>query len=192
MHEQTKINEAIYFLGQMTLLVNDRAAFNFNLSALLAAARSALQYANKEARSRPGGQAWYKKQVAEKHIVKYFKDKRDISIHEAPVSPAARIGVSITETLHLGESVCVTIRRRDGTIEEERPLSSSPTMSMPAETESIGTINTHEYFFSDWSGSENVLHLCQKYITEIEATVLDGMVNGFLTSTENANKISST
>jgi len=53
MHEQTKINEAKYFLAQMTALVDDRAAFNFNLSAFLAAARSALQYAHNEANRNP-------------------------------------------------------------------------------------------------------------------------------------------
>jgi len=84
MHEQTKINEAKYFLGQMNIVVNDRAVFNFNLSAFLAAARSALQYAHKEAIPQSGGQAWYDGQVAAKPIVKFFKDKRDISIHEVP------------------------------------------------------------------------------------------------------------
>jgi len=73
MHEQTKINEAKYFLIQMTALVNDRAALNFNLSAFLAAARSALQYALKEAKSQSCGQAWYDGQVAEKLLVKFLR-----------------------------------------------------------------------------------------------------------------------
>jgi len=179
MHEQTKINEAKYFLGQMNIVVNDRAVFNFNLSAFLAAARSALQYAHKEAIPQSGGQAWYDGQVAAKPIVKFFKDKRDISIHEVPVSPAAKIGVSITETIHIADSVSVTICRKDGSIEEEQPL------SPPAQTDpSAGTepAVTYEYFFSDWPDDEDVLHLSQKYITEIEAIILDGVAKGFLTS----------
>src|SRR4029077_18270659 len=99
MHEQTKINEAKYFLAQMTALVDDRAAFNFNLSAFLAAARSALQYAYEEAKSQSGGQAWYDGQVGGKPIVKFFKDKRNVSIYVNPVSPSAKIGVSVTEIL---------------------------------------------------------------------------------------------
>ena len=178
MHEQTKINEAKYFLTQMTALVNDRAVFNFNLSAFLAAARSALQYAHKEAQPQSGGQAWYDGQVTGKPVVKFFKDKRDVSIHVNPVSPSAKIGVAITETIRVADSFSVTIHREDGTIEEERSLSSSPPPPPPTETESSVT---YEYFFSDWSGSEDILHLCQRYITEVEAIVFDGMADGFLT-----------
>ena len=89
MHEQTKINEAKYFLTQMTALVDDRAAFNFNLSAFLAAARSALQYAYEAAKSKPCGQAWYDSQVGGKPVVKFFKDKRNVSIH---VNPCVAVG----------------------------------------------------------------------------------------------------
>ena len=184
MHEQTKINEAKYFLAQMTALVDDRAAFNFNLSAFLAAARSALQYAHNEAKSQSGGQAWYDGQVDGKPVVKFFKDKRNVSIHVNPVSPSARIGVSITEAIiHVGDSSSVTIDRADGTIEEEKSSSSlpPPPPSPPPPTETGSSSVSYEYFFSDWPGSEDVLQLCQTYITEVEAIVSDGVANGFLT-----------
>jgi hypothetical protein len=178
MHEQTKINEAKYFLAKMTALVNDRDAFNFNLSAFLAAARSVLQYANKEAQRKSEGQKWYDGQVAGKPVVRFFKDKRDVSIHVNSVSPSAKIGVSVAETICVTDSISVTIYRKDGTIEEERSLSSSPPSSPPEEIE---TSVTCEYFFHDWSGSEDVLQLCQMYITEGEAIISDGVANGFLT-----------
>ncbi len=179
MHEQNKINEAKYFLNQMTALVIVRDAFNFNLSAFLAAARSALQYALKEAKSKSGGQAWYDGQVAGKTIVKFLKDKRDISIHEVPVSPSANIGVEIRDTIRVSDSVSVTIYRKDGTIEEEKSLSSPPPRSKTPETK---TEVTYEYFFSDWTGSEDVVKLSQMYINELEAIIIDGVANGFLTS----------
>ena len=63
MHEQAKINEAEYFLAQMTALVDHGAASKYELNAFLAAARSSLQYALKEAKPKTSGQAWYNAQV---------------------------------------------------------------------------------------------------------------------------------
>lgn len=79
----------------------------------------------------------------------------------------------------MADSVSVTVLRKDGTIEEEKSLSTSAPQLPPTETEPSVT---YEYFFSDWPGSEDALDLCQKYITEIEAIVFDGVANGFLTS----------
>ena len=178
MHEQEKINEAKYFLTQMIAYTNARIAFNYNLSAFLSAARSVLQYALKEAKPQDGGQAWYEAQVANKSAVKFFKDKRNISIHANPISPSAKIGISITDTIHLSDSVTVTVHRKDGTIEKEHSIGSSPPPPPPEDTESV----TYEYFFQDWSGSEDVIILCQSYIADLEAIVLDGVASGFLTS----------
>ena len=176
MHEQTKINEARYFLNQLSSLTEDRAALNFNLSAFLAAARSVLQYALKESAQRPGGQAWYDGQVGGKPIVNFFKDKRDISIHKEPVSPSAEIGISVNETIAVSDSVFVTVRHKDGTIEEDSsPLSS--TMPILSVEESV----SYEYFFSDWPGGEDVVKLCQMYIDEVVAIASDGVANDFLT-----------
>jgi hypothetical protein len=85
MHEQAKIEEARYFSEQLSALVNERDKFKFSLSAFLSAARSALQYACKEAKDKAGGQAWYDGQVTAKPVVKFFKDKRNVSIHEKSV-----------------------------------------------------------------------------------------------------------
>ena len=63
MHEQLKIREAEYFFAQMSAFVNDRDAFNYNLSAFLAATRSVLQYAHKEAVTRPDGEGWYAAEI---------------------------------------------------------------------------------------------------------------------------------
>jgi len=177
MHEQIKINEARYFLNQLSSLAEDRTAFNFTLSAFLAAARSVLQYAFKEATQKPGGQAWYDGQLAGKPIVNFFKDKRDISIHKEPLSPSAKIGVSITETIAVSDTFSVTVRRNDGTIEEDNSPRTSPT-PIPSTTESV---TTYEYLFSDWSGGEDVITLCQMYLADVEAIVHDGIANSFLT-----------
>ena len=53
MNEQEKINEAHYFLEQLSALGNERDKFRYNLSAFLSAARSPLQYACNEASHKP-------------------------------------------------------------------------------------------------------------------------------------------
>ncbi len=65
MREASKLGEAEYFLSEMARVYENHRLFQYNLSAFLSAARSVLQYACKEATSRPGGQAWYEKQVTD-------------------------------------------------------------------------------------------------------------------------------
>ena len=178
MHEQTKINEAKYFLAQMMANADDRLSFNYSLSAFLAAARSALQYALKEAKAKPSGQAWYDTLVAGKTVVKFLKDKRNINIHANPISPSANIGVSVTDTVHISASVSVTILRKDGSIEEEKLIEPSPPPPRLEETESSVT---YEYFFPDWSGDEDVITLCQSYINDVQVIISNGVASGFLT-----------
>jgi hypothetical protein len=55
MYEQEKIEEAEYFLEGMRQATEARP-FQFELSAFLSAARSALQYALKEAKGKCGSQ----------------------------------------------------------------------------------------------------------------------------------------
>jgi len=179
MHEQAKIKEAGYFLDQLPKLVNEREKFNYTLSAFLSAARSALQYAYKEAASKRGGQAWYEGQVATKGIVKFFKDKRDISVHVDPVNPAAKIGVFLTDKVVLSDSCSVTIQRKDGTTES--PESTSPPSVTPEEPNKIESAAEFEYFFQDWPGHEDVLTLCVTYLAEVESIVSGGVAKGFLT-----------
>ncbi|MCG8450584.1 MAG: hypothetical protein MI725_13530 [Pirellulales bacterium] len=176
MHEQIKLNEAKYFLAQMRSWVNDRSAFNFNLSAFLAAARSVLQYAHKEAQSKSGGLAWYDDAVARHNTVRFFKDKRDFSIHANPISPSATINVSFTDTLHLSESISTTIVRNDGTVEE---ILASPPTPNEASTGS-GYSVTYEYYFTDWNGSDDVIALSDTYITQLKSIVSDGVKSGYL------------
>jgi len=177
MHEQNKINEAKYFLAQMTTLVNSREEFTYNLSAFLAAARSALQYALEEAKIKTGGQKWYERQVTDRQIVKFFKGKRDINIHSKPILPSAKIGVAVKGTVHLSVIFEATIKRKDGSTEEVKSTESNPASTPSKENE---TTVTYEHYFSDWKGNEDVLNLCDAYINEVETIVSDGKSKGLL------------
>lgn len=61
MNEQHKLTEALYFLSHLGPSSLDPQEYSFELSAFLTAARSVLQYARKEAITKPGGQEWYDK-----------------------------------------------------------------------------------------------------------------------------------
>jgi hypothetical protein len=41
--------------------------------------------------------------------------------------------------------------------------------------------NEVKYYFDNWTGSDNVLILCQNCIQELESIINDGISNGFIT-----------
>ena len=73
MHERSKIEEARYFLRQLEATgryAQGLRPFTFQLSAFLSAARSILQYALKEARTKRGGEDWYVAAVQDELLTK--------------------------------------------------------------------------------------------------------------------------
>jgi hypothetical protein len=183
MHEQTKLAEADYFLGSMKAVITDPAAFRFNLSAFLNAARSVLQYSLLEADTTPNssppspGKTWYDGQVAGKPAIKFFKDKRNINIHQEPVSPPAHVSVQLYDVVQTTESVSIQIIRADGRVEVPRTYTSPP----PPRIEPPPSTTTYSYRFPDWTGPEDVVTLCTTYLADLRAIVADGVAKGFLT-----------
>lgn len=178
MNENKKIQEAEYFLSKMSETINERESFNFNLSAFLSAARSVLQYALKEAYCRLNGQSWYDSAVQNRPVIRFFKDKRDVNIHEEPIKPSAEIHAEITETIFLSDSVSITITDKNGNISDKeivpRP---EPTRKIKSDK---STVNCR-YLFRDWSGTEDVADLSLQYIKELKEIVSDGVTRGFIT-----------
>jgi hypothetical protein len=70
MNERYKIGETKFFLARMEESLHDRQAFRYYLSAFLTAARSVLQYAREESRSK-GRQQWYDETVAGYDVLSY-------------------------------------------------------------------------------------------------------------------------
>jgi len=176
MHELNKIKEAEYFYARMAETREKRDEFRYNLSAFLAAARSVLQYALREAHGKPGGQTWYDRQVAGNRVVAFFKDRRDIEIHEKPVPIRADIGISLSETVDISESVAVVLKDGDGNIiQSSRTEPQAPTSPCPS-----SSVLSLIYKFGDWTGEEDVLQLCDAYLNELRNIVADGRSKGFL------------
>lgn len=177
LHEVTKLKEARYFLNRMRDVVEDPESFQFELSAFLSSARSILQYGNEEAKTKSGGQAWYDSQVCGNPILRHFKDKRDINIHCEPVETNRQIEVTVTEHVHVSESLRIEILREDGSV-EVREHKDSPAPIKPHSDESTIEI---KYHFDDWSGQEDVIDLSESYIVALEGFISNGQTKGFLT-----------
>lgn len=176
MHEQEKLKEAMYFLNRMRAVIDDPESFHFELSAFLSSARSILQYGHEEAKIKQGGQAWYDGQVSGNIILKHFKDKRDINIHAEPVKAYRQIALSLMDYAHISESLRIEIQRADGSVEVREHKEPTPA----PETKSDDSAITIKYTFADWSGTEDVIELSEKYVNALQGFINDGQVKGFL------------
>lgn len=184
MNEREKVEEAKYFYSRMIEEYENREHFRYNLSAFLSAARSVLQYAEKEAdpgknpKAKPGAKAWYDNCMENRPVLQFFRDKRDFNIHISPIEPRADIDIVITEAVSVSESIVVVLRDKDGKIksqfssEEPKPKPKRPKSSVESKT---------TFRFDDWTGDEDVLTLCERYIKELEKVVNEGVSKEFIT-----------
>lgn len=177
MHEQDKLDEAGYFLAGMTESVEDPDALRFELSAFLSSSRCVLQYALEEAKTRPGGQAWFDAYASTDPAIRFFRDKRNLSIHTRPVVPAATINVVAMDVAHFSEAVLIQVFDDKGNLISERASGSPAPPPAASPPPSVSRV----YNFPDWPGSEDVLQLCGDYIRALEAIVSEGRSRGFLT-----------
>jgi hypothetical protein len=178
MYENSKLAEAKYFYSRMLANPKDRESFNYNLSAFLSSARSVLQYALEEARTKSGGQQWYDNHMSGSPVLSFFKDKRDINIHSEPVKAAEQTSAIIELKLHLSPSILVTHRDATGKILHQSPSEIPKPKGKKSYTPDI---IISRYVFNDWTGSEDLMTLSQMYLDELQRVVKDGIHKGFLT-----------
>ena len=184
MSKKAKIKEAEYFLARMKEEQNNREHFVHNLSAFLSSARSVLQYAERESdpgenqNAKPGAKTWYDDLMSSSRILKFFKCKRDINIHEEPVKPSAHFQATFKEKIGISESIIAVLKDKDGKIKSK--ISSAPPKPKPEKPETSVELEVR-YKFSDWTGDEDVITLCEKYIQELEKVVKDGVRKRFIT-----------
>jgi hypothetical protein len=171
----TKLEETRYFLSHIMSVHGD--SFRFELSAFLSAARSVLQYIYKQVEKTPN-QTWYDAQVSQRPLVGFFRETRNLNIHTQPASPNKQIGVTLTDTLSgMTDSISYTRRDQFGNVISQG--SSKPRTPTPKPQPASATV-TYTYTFADWTGDEDAITLCQKYLSEIEDIVNDGTKKGFL------------
>ena len=177
MNEKKKLEESRYFLSKMEQAQDETFEFECNLSAFLSASRSVLQYAHAEAKKTRSGLQWYESTVNREPILEFFKDKRNINIHQQPISPSAKTKIGIHGTVNISASISVVVKDKDGNIKNEyhsKP-NQTPTKMKPPET-----TKTVTYYFSDWTGDEDVITLCKKYLDKLEKLVNDRIRQGHI------------
>lgn len=183
MHKKEKIEEAKYFYSKMIENYEFINYFKFNLSAFLSASRSVLQYAFKEVdpeenpSAKPEAKDWYDN-VMENPLLKFLRDERDDNIHVEPVGIRKDIEIAVAEAVGIGESLAAKVQRTDGSVELRENLTNTKpkTKKVQAKVESKST-----YRFDKWTGDEDVLTLCERYIQELEKVVKDGVSKGYIT-----------
>jgi hypothetical protein len=177
MNEIEKLREAKYFFSKMIKERENWDVFRFSLSAFLSSARSVIQYALAEAEGKTGGQKWYDDWMTCSTILSFFKDKRDFNIHVSPVALRKHIKVEITDVLRLSDSVDIEVRGKNGELIESRHIEEKQQSEKLPEPSAISETR---YEFKDWSGTEDVITLCERYIQELEKLVEDGIKRGYI------------
>jgi hypothetical protein len=178
MHEKSKLEESKYFFTRMIGTKEEVVGFIHNLSAFLSASRSILQYALKEAEIKQNGSRWYSDNISKSSILRFFRDKRDLNIHEKPVRPQAIHKVMLSETIHLSDSISIVIKDKDGNIKGEYTTPEDPKLII--EDQESSAVSETEYRFSDWVGNEDVMTLCKLYLEELESLIKDGINKGLI------------
>jgi len=177
MNELDKIQEAKYFYLQMVKEKENRMNLKFSLSAFLSSSRSVLQFALNEARTKKGGEKWYSDQVSKNRVVGFLKDKRDINIHEEPLTLKRDIKLRLSETIHIGEFLTSVLKDKDGNVKGQFTSSFQPIQGAVDKG-----IITSKYSFENWEGDEDVISICEEYLKELESIVDDGKNKNFLTN----------
>lgn len=174
MHELDKVSEAGFFLNLMQERSNSAPDFQHCLSAFLSAARSALQYAFEEAKTK-GAQTWYEQAMNASPVLRFFKDKRDINIHVKPLVLMQH--TTLTEKVHvnISESLVLKMGHTDGTAETREIRSAAPVVVQHSSSQ-VEVM----YLFDDWQGAEDALSLSRKYLAELKSLIEVGISAGHL------------
>jgi len=176
MNEKNKLTEAEFFFGKMAQVDGAPNDFSHYLSAFLSAARSVLQYALEEAKTKPGGQRWYDAQTAGDTVLRFFKDKRDVNIHVKPLVLMQQTVITEKVSLTISESLHIDVRSAEGSVEVHE-IKSEPVV--PAMQQSHSSVK-EQFAFVDWSGSGDVMAVGQTYLTRLKAFVQSGTGAGFI------------
>lgn len=170
-NEDAKFREAVYFFGVMKININDRNAFVYNFSAFITAARSVVQYALEECKPNTASKQWYDNYVANTDMIRYFKDKRDVNIHEEPVVPNAAENYDATIALTVSGTASVSVVARDvagNIVTKSTPASEAAEKAIASPTPMPATKEGVRYFFPD-RPNDDLIVLAENYINELVA-----------------------
>jgi len=177
-----KLNGARHFLKQMKNKQSDRDAFRYNLSAFLSATRSVTWVMKKEFDKAPGFEKWYEtvqEDMNKDSAMKFFKEKRNITLKEGSAKPQARVDVTIyVPTVHITISTfppTVTTSTADETTGKRAKselTTSSETPTSVATTADGKTVTKWRWYFKDLP-DKDVVTACEEHIKKLEDLVVE-------------------
>jgi hypothetical protein len=156
--KEDRLAEAEYFLEKMTKHYADTKALNFNYSAFLNASRSVIQYIFEEVEHKPTKRALYDTFVGKNEVIQFFRDKRNINIHERPVTNDSR-----SVTIHANCTYVITGQKEQPAKNWKPPTST--------------VVNK----ITNWNDvEEEIVEACTNYVDEIKKLLADGRSKGYI------------
>jgi len=177
-----KLNEACYFLEQMKEKQSDRDAFKYNLSTFLSAARSVTWVMQEEFDKASGFKEWYEKaqqNMKQDSDMKFFNEKRTMTIHIGPVRPRAKVDVTIyAPPINITASALpptVITTKADGTTRQGAETEPMPLPVAPVsdETKAEGKAVTEWRWYFEEMPDKDVVTTCEEHIKKLEALVAE-------------------
>ncbi|TBU75195.1 hypothetical protein [Phytopseudomonas daroniae] len=173
---EQKIADADYFFRQMCQVGDSsREDFTRQLSAFISSSRSVLQYGLRETKGNAEKKNAYLDLLKKHEVVEFFKDIRDLDIHERPVSPKAHVRTLVVDLVRATSGVVST--------EEDEARWMDPTYEpIQQDVILIKTVEstTVDYRFHDWPGPENVIALCDIYMIKIKQIISAARADGLI------------
>lgn len=178
--QEQKLKEAKYFYNEMVSKFKDEFydEFKFNLSAFLTATRSILQYTFEYA-NQNGKTSDYNNLVSNNHILRFFKEKRDLNIHTQSIKPVQQVTLDLHATIRVRESIRMIMTHPDGSI-VERAYSEDDSTTNHSKVNGSSPKRTLQYMFSDWNGDEDIILLSSKYLDELAVFIEGAKNNGLI------------
>lgn len=106
-------------------------------------------------------------------------NKRNIVIHRKDVPVQAKFTRTVTDTIHVSDSVSVEVRDKDGNLKSSQSVEPNRTQAHPAQLQSGNTAPTDgvEWFFPDFK-NDNVVVICNKFL-DIVKNFVNGIKNKY-------------
>lgn len=95
LYEFEKLAEAKIFLQKMKEGTPNQNEFNAYLTAFIISSRSILQFMLKDSEQSPALKDWYDKALRKSKLIKYFRDLRNIVVHERPLESTKHVSYSM-------------------------------------------------------------------------------------------------
>lgn len=164
-----RLEEARFFLGKMELNLQNRIELRFYLDAFLASARSMFHVFESEFHDSRLLMDWYKREteVKKNPVVKFFIKLRNISLKEHTPNTRTKVRLTWAADVNLSEKDVKKVVDSDGKEHWVTPR-------MPLEVTDkkiIGYSFVHN--FKWFKENPDVMHLCKKYLDELEKFVAE-------------------